>query len=226
MDAVNRTRYKEDRLKCFEFNARILVQLQIFCTIDLLLHFGISHRNLSISVLIRFTNPNFVWIDFILMLVAKLKRRNKTLLFVPIQIYCCKQTNEATNICKLWPHLFLNCECMCVSSTSNTMFNSIFFSAWFSSWSLCHFSLASFFTSKMHNKSFTGRLKLFVLRARLTKKIPMYSQGIWDSYERERTYSFEMKKEEQILILVVSFMKIWNVKFWHFLNKAKLRGFK
>lgn len=95
---------------------------------------------------------------------------NKTLLFVPIQIYCCKQTNEPTNICKLWPHLFLNCECMCVSSTSNTMFNSIFFSAWFLSWSLCHFSLASFFTSKMHNKSFTGRLKLFVLRARLTKK--------------------------------------------------------
>lgn len=170
MDAVNRTRYKEDRLKCFEFNARILVQLQIFCTIDLLLYFGISHRNLSISVLIRFTNPNFVWIDFILMLVAKLKRRNKTLLFVPIQIYCCKQTNERTNICKLWPHLFLNCECMCVSSTSNTIFNSIFFSAWFLPWSLCHFSLASFFTSKMHNKSFTGRLKLFVLRARLTKK--------------------------------------------------------
>lgn len=137
-----------------------------------------------------------------------------------------KRTNERIHICKLWPHLFLNCECMCVSSTSNTMFNFIFFSAWFLSWSLCHFSLASFFTSKMHNKSFTGSLKLFVLRAWLTKKIPMYSQEIWDSYERERTYSFKMKKQKQILVLVVSFMKIWNVKFWHFLNKAKLRGFK
>lgn len=122
----------------FKFNARILVQLQIFSTIDLLLHFGISHRNLSISVLIRFTNPNFFlnWFHF----DACRKTEAVIRLFYSFRfksIAASERTNKITNewtnklkneymqtlatfIFELWLHT-------CVSSTSNTMFDCIFF---------------------------------------------------------------------------------------------------